>query len=108
MQRPKVKTNGNQGTLCIDRVFHPWRHRLGFAFVYWLQTTGSIGKRTSYEVRFSNSVSGLLTGSAVLFNGIRVGEVTDLKLVPGEPRLVDATISIDARTPVKVRYRGLA
>ena len=73
----------------------------GFAFVYWLQTTGSIGKRASYEVRFSNSVSGLLTGSAVLFNGIRVGEVTGLKLVAGEPRLVDAAISIDARVPVK-------
>ena len=59
----------------------------GFAFVYWLQTSGSMGKRTSYEVRFHNTVSGLLTGSSVLFNGIRVGEVTALKLVPGEPRL---------------------
>ncbi|MGO8952540.1 MAG: ABC-type transport auxiliary lipoprotein family protein [Rhodomicrobium sp.] len=73
----------------------------GFAFVYWLQTSGSMGKRTSYEVRFHNTVSGLLTGSSVLFNGIRVGEVTALKLVPGEPRLVDATISVDANTPVR-------
>ncbi len=73
----------------------------GFAFVYWLETAGAIGKRTSYEVRFKNTVSGLLTGSAVLFNGIRVGEVTQLKLVPDEPRLVDATISIDASTPVR-------
>ena len=73
----------------------------GFAFVYWLQTQGSLGKRTSYDVRFSNTVSGLLTGSPVLFNGIRVGEVTALSLVPAEPRLVDATISIDANTPVR-------
>ncbi len=73
----------------------------GFAFVYWLQTQGSLGKRTSYDVRFSNSVSGLLTGSPVLFNGIRVGDVTGLKLVPANPRLVDATISIDANTPVR-------
>ncbi len=73
----------------------------GFAFVYWLQTQGSLGKRTSYDVRFSNSVSGLLTGSPVLFNGIRVGDVTGLKLVPADPRLVDATISIDANTPVR-------
>ncbi|MGO9544416.1 MAG: ABC-type transport auxiliary lipoprotein family protein [Rhodomicrobium sp.] len=73
----------------------------GFAFVYWLQTAGSLGKRTAYDVRFSNSVSGLLTGSPVLFNGIRVGEVSRLRLVPGEPRLVDATISIDANTPVR-------
>ena len=72
-----------------------------FAFVYWLQTTGSLGKRTNYEVRFSHSVSGLLTGSPVLFDGIRVGEVSALKLVPGEPRLIDATISVDAHTPVR-------
>ncbi|MGO9173836.1 MAG: ABC-type transport auxiliary lipoprotein family protein [Rhodomicrobium sp.] len=73
----------------------------GFAFVYWLQTQGNIGRRASYDIRFSSSVSGLLTGSAVLFNGIRVGEVGGLKLVPGEPRLVDATVSIDASTPVR-------
>ncbi len=73
----------------------------GFAFVYWLQTQGSLGKRTSYDVRFSNTVSGLLTGSPVLFNGIRVGDVTALKLIPADPRQVDATISIDANTPVR-------
>src|SRR5271157_3474544 len=73
----------------------------GFAFVYWLETSGGLGKRTSYDVRFHNTVSGLLTGSAVLFNGIRVGEVAGLRLVPADPRLVDATISIDANTPVR-------
>jgi phospholipid/cholesterol/gamma-HCH transport system substrate-binding protein len=73
----------------------------GFAFVYWLDTAGSLGKRTSYEVRFHNTVSGLLTGSAVLFNGIRVGEVTGLRLVPDDPRLVDATIAVSANTPVR-------
>jgi phospholipid/cholesterol/gamma-HCH transport system substrate-binding protein len=73
----------------------------GFGFVYWLDTAGSLGKRTSYEVRFHNTVSGLLTGSAVLFNGIRVGEVSGLRLVPGDPRLVDATISVNANTPVR-------
>lgn len=73
----------------------------GFAFVYWLDTAGSLGKRTSYEVRFHNTVSGLLTGSAVVFNGIRVGEVSGLRLVPEDPRLVDATISVGTNTPVR-------
>ena len=73
----------------------------GFAFVYWLETSGGLGKRTSYEVRFHNTVSGLLAGSAVLFNGIRVGEVTGLKLVPNEPREIDVTIAVDANTPVR-------
>ena len=73
----------------------------GFAFVYWLETTGGLGKRTSYEVRFHNTVSGLLTGSAVLFNGIRVGEVTGLKLVPNKPKEIDVTITVDANAPVR-------
>jgi phospholipid/cholesterol/gamma-HCH transport system substrate-binding protein len=73
----------------------------GFAFVYWLETTGGLGKRTTYEVRFQSPVSGLLPGSAVLFNGIRVGEVTGLRLVPDKPREVDATIAVDAGTPVR-------
>jgi phospholipid/cholesterol/gamma-HCH transport system substrate-binding protein len=73
----------------------------GFAFVYWLDTKGGIGKRTTYEVRFQHTVSGLLKGSGVLFNGIRVGEVTGLSLVPDQPKEVVASIAIDARTPVR-------
>lgn len=73
----------------------------GFVFVYWLENKAGLGKRTVYEVRFQSTVSGLLVGSGVLFNGIRVGEVTGLKLVPEEPRQVDATIAVDASTPVR-------
>lgn len=73
----------------------------GFAFVYWLETTGSLGKRTSYEIRFHDTVSGLLTGSPVQFNGIRVGEVTGLRLVPDKPKEIDVTIAVDATTPVR-------
>jgi phospholipid/cholesterol/gamma-HCH transport system substrate-binding protein len=40
-------------------------------------------------------------GAAVLFNGIRVGEVTDLGLVPDSPRRVNATISVSSTTPVR-------
>ena len=50
----------------------------GFAFVYWLNNAGGLRERTVYQIRFESSVSGLLVGSAVLFNGIRVGEVTGL------------------------------
>jgi phospholipid/cholesterol/gamma-HCH transport system substrate-binding protein len=47
-----------------------------FVFVYWLNSATGLGSRSLYMVRFEGSVSGLLTGSAVLFNGVRVGEVT--------------------------------
>jgi phospholipid/cholesterol/gamma-HCH transport system substrate-binding protein len=72
-----------------------------FGFVYWLHNTGGLGPRASYHVQFEGSVPGLMVGAAVLFNGIRVGEVTDLGLAPDSPRRVDATISVASATPVR-------
>ena len=72
-----------------------------FGFVYWLHNTGGLGPRATYHVQFEGSVPGLLVGAAVLFNGIRVGEVTDLGLAPENPRHVNATISVASTTPVR-------
>jgi phospholipid/cholesterol/gamma-HCH transport system substrate-binding protein len=72
-----------------------------FGFVYWLHNTGGMGARSTYQVQFSGPVPGLLVGAGVLFNGIRVGEVTQLALAPDSPRRVDATISVATTTPVR-------
>ena len=72
-----------------------------FGFVYWLNNAGGIGKRESYEVVFNGPVPGLLVGAAVLFNGIRVGEVTSLELVADRPSNVHATIAVAEYTPVR-------
>jgi phospholipid/cholesterol/gamma-HCH transport system substrate-binding protein len=72
-----------------------------FGFVYWLHNAGGLGPRAIYHVQFEGSVPGLLVGAAVLFNGIRVGEVTDLGLAPDSPRRVNATISVASTTPVR-------
>jgi phospholipid/cholesterol/gamma-HCH transport system substrate-binding protein len=72
-----------------------------FGFIYWLHNTGGLGPRATYHVQFDGSVPGLLVGAAVLFNGIRVGEVTDLGLAPDSPRRVNATISVSSTTPVR-------
>ncbi len=72
-----------------------------FGFVYWLHNTGGLVERTYYRVRFQHSVSGMLVGAAVLFNGIRVGEVADLKLDPENPQRITATIAVAAATPVR-------
>lgn len=71
-----------------------------FGFVYWLHNTAGTGVRTVHHVQFDGSVSGLLVGAAVLFNGIRVGEVTGLGLAADSPRRVDATIAVAADTPI--------
>jgi len=76
-----------------------------FGFVYWLNNTGGLGPRKTYHVQFDGSVPGLLVGAGVLFNGIRVGEVTDLGLAPDNPRRVNATISVASNTPVRADTR---
>lgn len=84
-----------------------------FAFVYWLHNTAGIGDRQLFRVRFQSSVSGLLKGSSVLFNGIRVGEVTDVQLSAEAPKDVLVTIAVDTSTPVRtdtivnVDFQGL-
>ncbi|MET4724455.1 ABC-type transporter Mla subunit MlaD [Bradyrhizobium japonicum] len=76
-----------------------------FSFVYWLNNTGGIGPRTNYHVQFQGPVPGLLVGAGVLFNGIRVGEVTELGLAQDNPRFVNATISVASATPVRTDTR---
>jgi phospholipid/cholesterol/gamma-HCH transport system substrate-binding protein len=72
-----------------------------FGFVYWMHNTGGLGERAVYRIRFEHSVAGVLVGSAVMFNGIRVGEVTDLKIDTDNPQQVMATISVSPTTPVR-------
>jgi phospholipid/cholesterol/gamma-HCH transport system substrate-binding protein len=84
-----------------------------FGFVYWFQNIGGTGERAFYRVQFEGSVSGLRTGATVLFNGIKVGEVTELKLDPQKPKQVVAGISIDknvavrADTEISLEFQGL-
>lgn len=84
-----------------------------FAFIYWLHNTGGLGERQSYQIRFESPVSGLLKGASVLFNGIRVGEVTNISLSSDAPKEVLVTIAVDPATPVRadtvvsVDFQGL-
>ena len=71
-----------------------------FGFVYWFQAIGGGGEKAYYRVVFDGSVSGLAAGGPVLFNGIRVGEVTGLSLDPQHPEQVVANIAIRQSVPV--------
>jgi phospholipid/cholesterol/gamma-HCH transport system substrate-binding protein len=73
----------------------------GFAFVYWVANSGGIGKRTVYAVQFSEPVPGLMAGASVLFNGVRVGNVSAVNLDPNDPRRVTAMLAVDPATPVR-------
>ena len=83
-----------------------------FGFVYWFQNIGT-GERAYYRIVFDGSVSGLRTGGSVLFNGIRVGEVSELKLNADRPQQVAVVISIDRLVSVRpdtlagIEFQGL-
>jgi phospholipid/cholesterol/gamma-HCH transport system substrate-binding protein len=77
----------------------------GFGFSFWLNRSGGLGAKSLYRVRFEASVAGLLLGSDVLFNGIRVGEVTALAFDREKPADVIATIAVQAATPIRTDTR---
>lgn len=83
-----------------------------FGFVYWLHNNFGNKEAAAYRVIFEGSVSGLRIGGPVLFNGIRVGEVTDMRLTDS-PSQVAAILSVATTTPVRsdtrvsLEYAGL-
>jgi phospholipid/cholesterol/gamma-HCH transport system substrate-binding protein len=75
---------------------------IGFFTVFWLSGTGSRPAGTqTYKVIFAGSIAGLGRGGFVLFNGVRVGEVKEIDLMPNDPAHVYALISVDSRVPVR-------
>jgi phospholipid/cholesterol/gamma-HCH transport system substrate-binding protein len=84
-----------------------------FGFVYWFQNLGGHTERSYYRVVFTGSVGGLRTGGTVLFNGLRVGEVAQLKLDSQRPDQVTALIAVDKGvairddTQVGIEFQGL-
>jgi phospholipid/cholesterol/gamma-HCH transport system substrate-binding protein len=84
-----------------------------FAFVWWFQRLGTGEAKAQYEIYFDGPVSGLRRGATVNFNGIRVGEVQSLALVPDIPRAVVAIVEVNRSTPIRtdtkvsLEYQGL-
>ncbi len=72
-----------------------------FGFMFWIHHTAGKKQSVLYRVIFDTSVSGLRRGAPVLFNGIRVGEVTDLQLSAEKPSQVTATLEINKATPIR-------
>ena len=73
-----------------------------FALAFWFTKAGDATARRSYEVHFNGSVSGLSRGGLVLFNGLHVGEVSEVDFVADDPSRVVATIQVQSRVPIKV------
>lgn len=84
-----------------------------FAFVFWFSGAEKPSGLNLYKVIFKGSISGLAAGNPVLFNGVRVGEVSKIDLMPQDPSQVYAIITVDTRVPmrtdtkVELEYTGL-
>lgn len=74
-------------------------------FVLWLERPGGFTQKTAYRILFEKSVSGLQTGAAVQFDGIKVGEVTGLGIDPSDPGRIIVSIAVATNTPVRVDTR---
>lgn len=71
-----------------------------FGFVYWFMRPLDAEGRKPFEIVYSGTVSGLRQGNSVTFNGIPVGQVTTLGLVPGRPNEVLVKVAVDANVPI--------
>lgn len=75
-------------------------------FTYWYSRFGETGPIQDYRVVFSDEVTGLGVGAPVLFNGIKVGSVSQMRLAPDDPTQIIARIEVDSTTPVRVDTRA--
>lgn len=95
------------------------RARIAFAVFLLVLAAGAAGawllargRQTTYEIRSSDSVSGLIVGAPVEFHGVEVGKVDKVQLV--DPHHVRVLIAVDANVPVTtatvatITGRGLA
>lgn len=75
-------------------------------FTIWLARLQFNKDYDVYDIVFYGPVRGLSEGGEVHFNGIRVGEVTDLNLDPQKGDQVIARVRLNGTTPVRVTSRA--
>jgi phospholipid/cholesterol/gamma-HCH transport system substrate-binding protein len=68
-------------------------------FIVWL--AGLSNKTTKcFDIYFSQGVGGLNKGSSVNFQGVPVGQIDKISLLPDRPEFVWVRVVVDAETPV--------
>lgn len=79
---------------------------LALGFVLWLSKSSIDREFEYYDIVFNEAVTGLSKGGLVQYNGIKVGEVTQLSLDKDDPRKVIARVRLDSHTPIKQDTRA--
>ena len=78
----------------------------GFGFLYWMKTFGGGTGSKSYAILFPGPVNGVVRGTAVLFNGVRVGRVDGLSIDAVDTTQVRITVAVAPSTPVRQNTRA--
>lgn len=68
--------------------------------VIWLSSGFSFEQYKIYELRMTESVSGLTIDSPVEYNGVNVGSVLSITLDEHDPKVVDVLLNINKTTPI--------
>jgi phospholipid/cholesterol/gamma-HCH transport system substrate-binding protein len=75
-------------------------------FVFWLARFEGEARYYNYYVRFAGTVSQLRVNSTVLFGGIPVGRVIDVRIDPVNSELARVDLAIREGTPIHVDSRA--
>jgi phospholipid/cholesterol/gamma-HCH transport system substrate-binding protein len=76
------------------------------AFTAWLSDAQFDKKYDNYEISFRGGVQGLSEGTEVRFNGLKVGDITELRIDPNDNNSVIVDIQVVSNTPVDFESIG--
>ena len=76
------------------------------AFTVWLSDAQFDKKFDNYEISFRGGVQGLSEGTEVRFNGLKVGDITELRIDPNDNNSVIVDIQVESNTPIDFESIG--
>ncbi len=71
-----------------------------FSFILWLAKNEIDQNFATYDILFEGSVTGLNVAGDVRYQGVRVGQVKEIRIYEKDSKLVKVRIEIDANTPI--------
>ncbi|WP_338355028.1 MlaD family protein [uncultured Marinobacter sp.] len=70
-------------------------------FSLWLAKSSADREWAYYEIVFDHAVGGLSEGNPVLYSGVQIGDVVELRLDPDNPGHVRVLVRVDQSVPIR-------
>lgn len=71
-----------------------------FAFIIWLAKVDIDQEFNRFDIFFTGSIAGLSEGGPVQYNGVPVGQVTDITIPADQPNQVRVTVRLRSDVPI--------